>query len=395
MPFPQFARLSGPDYVSPTGFGGFYPTYFPDLGILTVKVKVLWEWIDSDAANPWNDGSKAAFMRAFKSNVPRAWDGKWRFRCTAAGFNTCVAEPRFVIEDGTQGHHHLTVRVKNTRGQSALIVSDDGPYLQLHVSDNDEYDNLNPPSRLNPATLYGMSRGSVMTSERDKVEALLQAVQNITLTRTADGWEVSQASRGALTALADGLKRVGAKSPKFPLTIHATSGAPGKSDQLVAAVTRFLAARGVTPAVYPIVTDSQTTRAKFRMPFKGHKDSAVASIELADISDIDTAANWHFRYKVANHEFGHCLGLPDEYTEYPEGRLKNAHAEWVSLCGRARVTPNPYPVINTSIMSSGWITNACHYVTVWDALTDLTKVAPYNINKRDWVIERGSQRDVL
>lgn len=393
MPFPRFARLSGPDYVSPTGFGGFYPTYFPDLGIITIKVKVLWEWVDRDLGNPWNDGTKAAFMREFKNNVPRAWDGKWRFRCTAQGFENCVAEPRFVIEDGTVGNHHFTIRVNNIRGQSALnaLTGD----LQLHQSDNDEYDNLNPPNRLNPGTLFGMSRGGVLTTERAKVEALLQPVQNVTLARTNFGWVVDPGSRAALTTLAEGLKRVGPKSPKFPLTVHATSGVPGKSAQLIAAVMDFLATKGVTPAVYPIASAAATTGAKFKMPFSGHKATAMAWIELTDVTDLDTAANWHYRYKVANHEFGHCLGLPDEYTLYPDGPIGNAHSSWAALCRQANVVPNPYPVFNTSIMSCGWITHPCHYVTIWDALGNLTRIPPYNINKNAWVIERGSQRDVL
>ncbi len=394
MPFPRFARISGPNYVSPTGFGSFYPTYFPDLGVLQIKVKVLWNWVDHSGAHPaWNGGSQAAFSTAFRTNVPRAWNGKWRFRCRAAGYAGAIAEPRFVIEDGTLADHHFQINVRNCPGQSALNATNG--QLLLHATDNDEYDNINPPNLLNPAGLFSMSRGGVLHNEREKVAQLLAPVQNVTLARTGFGWVVDPASRGALDAFADGLKRVGSLAPKYPLTVHATSGSDGKAGQLVQAVMDYLATRGVTPAQYPIATATETTGAKWKRPFKGHKATASAWFELTDEATPAVAAGWRYRYKVANHEFGHCLGLPDEYTTYPPGVIGNAHNLWAGLCGQAGVPANPYPGFNASIMSCGWTTSACHYVTVWQALGNLTRVAPYNIAPTDWVIERGSQPDVL
>jgi hypothetical protein len=396
MPFPPFTRLSGPVYVSPTGIGRFFPTYHPDLGTLTIQVKMLWKWINHDATSrDWDVGSQNEFKRQFAQNVKTAWNQKWQFRCTKTGFDSYVAEPFFIVETGTDSNHHFKSEVRNCGGQS-LLNAKTGDLL-LHATDNDEYDNINPPNLLNPASLFGMSRGGVLHSEREKVAEILAPVSTVNLDRTtAGGWTVSRGSQAALTTFARNLVRVGNLMPKYPLTISASSGAAGKADAMVAAVLAFLRSKGADPARYPINTDATKTKAKLKLPFSGHKQTASVNILLADEVDVGVAGNWQYRYKVSSHEFGHCLGLPDEYTTYPPGGVAgNVHTEWKALCARASVAPNPYPVFNSSIMSCGWVTFPCHFVTVWDALVKLTNRHPYNIGAADWIIERGSQVDVL
>ena len=63
--------------------------------------------------------------------------------------------------------------------------------------------------------------------------------------------------------------------------------------------------------------------------------------------------------------------------------------------------PNKFPdregqnIYNSSLMSAGWITAACHYVTIWDALCGLTGGARYYVLPDQWVIERGTETNTI
>jgi len=101
--------------------------------------------------------------------------------------------------------------------------------------------------------------------------------------------------------------------------------------------------------------------------------------------------------RVAVHEFGHCLGLPDEYITYPaDWTIAGAHDSWRALCttatdenGASLLAKMPaFPVKHLSIMSMGTTSVACHYVTIWDALAKAT--ATY-VSPADWRIVRGSE----
>jgi hypothetical protein len=90
-----------------------------------------------------------------------------------------------------------------------------------------------------------------------------------------------------------------------------------------------------------------------------------------------------YAYRVADHEFGHVLGLPDEYQCYDSlppsapAAIRNSQNRFRELCPAANV---PVPeiategrnVFNSSIMSAGTEVLKAHYTTLWKALCDLT-----------------------
>jgi hypothetical protein len=90
------------------------------------------------------------------------------------------------------------------------------------------------------------------------------------------------------------------------------------------------------------------------------------------------------RYSVGEHEFGHLLGLPDEYQDNTTGRLGTAQTNYMALVTGAGVQgPAVWGVHTSSVMSAGVDVLPRHYVTLWEALGRMT--AP-DIAQNEWEI---------
>jgi hypothetical protein len=90
---------------------------------------------------------------------------------------------------------------------------------------------------------------------------------------------------------------------------------------MVAAVNNFLTVQGVNN--YPIVQSPIKTSKKFKNIFT-HTPKPTGTVTIrADNNDTTVRTNWLYWYKVAVHEFGHCLGLPDE-RQMPAGRRRTS-----------------------------------------------------------------------
>lgn len=115
-----------------------------------------------------------------------------------------------------------------------------------------------------------------------------------------------------------------------------------------------------------------------------------------------------FTYPAAGvHEFGHMLGLQDEYsclskrasdqmlefhfieaseqnqwesfnpTQAPvntiSGRVDEGQRKFIKYCNKARVEPPHFGQHTISIMSNGSLFMPCHFVTLWAALVEMTQ----------------------
>jgi len=90
------------------------------------------------------------------------------------------------------------------------------------------------------------------------------------------------------------------------------------------------------------------------------------------------------RYSVGEHEFGHMLGMPDEYRNNTTGRLGAWQTSYMGLVTAAGVPgPAVWGVRTASQMADGVDVLPRHYVTLWEALARMT--AP-DITQAEWRI---------
>jgi hypothetical protein len=116
-------------------------------------------------------------------------------------------------------------------------------------------------------------------------------------------------------------------------------------------------------------------------PANGAGKSAVEIRLDRDYEARFTTGQSEFAYNVSAHEFGHMIGLADEYeaamlgigstaANNPKGVVR---ANYQALCHRAGVTSPVFPSHTSSMMSDGMTLLNWHYVTVWEALATLTR----------------------
>ena len=121
------------------------------------------------------------------------------------------------------------------------------------------------------------------------------------------------------------------------------------------------------------------TKAKFRRPFRAAHTTKAVTIEILPVPEMvrRTRAGQAIADNVVSaHEFGHLLGLPDEYLNYSlhmsgSAVMVRSQPAWDAACGRhappipARAWADAY---NDSIMSVGTTVYPAHAITLWDCL---------------------------
>ena len=380
MTIPLGKRLNK-TYQPPSGFGGFDTNYIVGSGEMLIKVRVKIQWLPAENGDNWDVNEQNTFRQKLVDGVKETWSDKWKFRCTVKDFNELV-RPIFELEI-TDNDPHFTFVCHNKQGQAHLRPNDAKVYL--FKNDVDGIDERGDPKTL------GMSAGGVMAAARKKVENILIPVQNVAVSRDTGVWKVTPDAAADIVIFAREINRIHPDSPRYPLIIEASSGIANKARDMVDAVHKLLKVHGVTN--YPITPSPTRTSKKFKNIFSHTpKQDGTVTIRLAD-DDNAVRQEWVYRYKAAVHEFGHCLGLPDEYEPQYPGRIgTQAHDAWRTLCNSAGVSARPCPKFDASIMSCGWMMYPCHYVTVWDALGKMT--GPF-IKPNEWKIERGTEPDSL
>jgi hypothetical protein len=96
-----------------------------------------------------------------------------------------------------------------------------------------------------------------------------------------------------------------------------------------------------------------------------------------------TGGTSQFQYNVAAHEFGHMIGLPDEYEGPTTGPKFTVMNNYLGLVHRAALLPPAFPSHTSSMMSDGMTLMNWHYVTAWEALGALTRDF---LNENEWAI---------
>ena len=381
-------------YIPSTTFGMFDADYFPLIGLMPITVKMKFNFVSADNAPGmmewmrrtmagedlsrffWSDTEKADFKSNYIGRVAARWSAQHTMVSTKPcwNFRALPLVMPVEVDDDASAHYVTTVHKSPGPGiDYKSATSDPDPAhpekaatADLYQSDVREEPNFNS--------------GSVATTERQRLESALAAAAASPVLFGNDSDVISPAARPALTAFANAAKAKNPSDPLIPLKVDGFASLDGDathnvdlSERRAVAVRGFLSGLGVAQPIGVL----------------GHGPVGVAgdaASRRADIS-VDHAFEAGYstnRYSVGEHEFGHMLGLPDEYQNNTTGVLGTQQTLYSGLVTAAGVPgPAVWGVDTASQMSNGIDVLPRHYVTLWEALGRMTTP---DIKQNEWTI---------
>lgn len=329
--------------------------------------------------------NKDEYLATWQERITELWDDKIRFRSQ----NGDLLTTKFRVQEvGAVENCHLPLRIElGYAGNSGIKLPKEGMfggtrwYLELRTQDNLPYHQAAQANILSGA--LGGARAAMFLDEQTRVQrATPGGAQSfdVTLDRQRNNtWLVAPASQPTLNAVCVAIAGTPAHLPQPPIKVKASSGIADKATNLANTVIQYMRLRGVNaPAT---VFETHVTAKKFRLPGTAHKPTATVTVEVLPAGEMykrlqpgQAIAD----YVVSAHEFGHMLGIPDEYLSYDtyqNATIRNSQPLWDLLCD-AHVPPVAHRdwrnAFNESMMSVGTTIYKAHAVTIWDALEKKT-----------------------
>ena len=369
--------FSKPVHEPPIG-GRFGISYQPGAGLLTVTVRVLFDWQDFPeelAAKhekrhcKWTADEQARWSSEFCARIADRWSGKHTIRCIKDGWEEFSVAPAVVVQSVSEAPAHYTVRVHKDLGGKRVQAGLDRQTKEGDFSES----NIEPEEQVDP-TEAGAKRGQVLERERTRLAAALAALagaggnpisfapgdNNVPVAARPKLWDFGRALAAALPG-----------APRFPVQVlgECDQREPGRADLARSRAELVGTIVNGTSAGYPVRVSSRP---------EGEARRATVSIG-------DPEEGWSNPYSVAEHEFGHMLGNPDEYDDplHPHDEAKRK--AWKAMVESAGVSvPMGGEETSTSSqMSKGTDVLPAHYATIWDALGELT--AAY-VTREEWTL---------
>jgi outer membrane protein OmpA-like peptidoglycan-associated protein len=378
--------------IPSTTFGMFDADYFPLAGLMSVTVKMKFNFVSADNAPGfaewlsrtiagedlsrfyWSDTEKDDFKRDLIGRISSRWSGQhtmvstkpcWNFRALP------LVSPVEVANDA-DAHYVTTVHKLPSPGISRTSSTNDPDIAHPErpaTADLDSGDVVEDPD---------FASVSVATSERQRIESALASAAASPVLFANDSDAITPTAATALTAFADALKQKNPSDPLIPINVDGFASLEGEvghnvslSERRAIAVRSFLAGLGV-PQPIGVLGHGPVGSA-------GDAANRKADITVDHAFETTYAAN---RFSAAEHEFGHMLGLPDEYQNNTTGTLGTQQALYSGLVTSAGVQgPSAWGALTASQMSAGVDVLPRHYVTLWEALGRMT--AP-DIAQSEW-----------
>ncbi|MEH1969380.1 eCIS core domain-containing protein [Nostoc sp.] len=408
------------DWIPSTKTGKFDADYYPKTGELKITTKINFNFVDSQAyeniaTEPndtrWQEKQKGEWIDSFKTTVLSKWNKINHITCDQQDFDDIVVKPQFNIVQVPRGHrHHYKLDVtkaftvastgKMRAGGLSGVNLDEktgkgtGSFQQFDTQDkikNPKLAENEVTTNINPA----------YDRDRQRLERRLTSIYSIQFKQC----EVSIDTQNKLVNAAKSIAALGEDSGLahlHPLVIEFSSSSDVNS--------RFNAIKNIF--------NENKVKQNLEKEVK-QDDSNPNCVKIKAKDDPTTVkanyiANWS-RHTAA-HEYGHMIGLLDEY--YPaigselidkmkkEGAItesesniskhaetrkssqekkQNAYAKLLhdnELKTPAWARPNAdKDEKSTSLMSGGFELLKQHSVTIWEALTEMTKKY---VHKKHW-----------
>ena len=369
--------------IPSTTFGMFDADYFPIAGIMPVTVNIKFNFVDADTAPGlldgllralggedlsrffWTDTEKADFKREYIARV----SARWSFQHLMASTKPCWA---FTARPFVSPHE---VDSDAAAHYVATVHKSPGPGIDYKSGTNDP--DTAHPNRPATTDLYSsdvkespdFQSANVALSERQRIEGALAGAVASPVLFDQDSDTIRPAAAAALTTFASGCKAKNPSDPLIPLKLDAFASREGGlthnvdlANRRAVAVRDFLAGLGV-PQPIGVLGHG---------PVGAPGDAANRKVDIT----VDHAFESSYasnRYSVGEHEFGHMLGLPDEYQNNTTGTLGAQQTLYTGLVTSAGVPgPSAWGVFTSSQMAGGVDILLRHYLTLWEALGRMT-----------------------
>lgn len=337
----------------------FDVTYIPRRRRLNVNVNIKFQFLNDKAgARNWSRRDKRRYINRFMRQVRRRWSGQWQFtnaRDPKSVWSRLGPVRVRVTATSVQNNQHFLAKVhKKVAGVTVAV----NPGNTADLTPNEQHVQNNPF----PAT---------KAAELTRLQAKIPSPVNF----AAGAFAVpAGAVRNKLTFLSTYLHAV--RQPRFQLTV---TGHAKKDPAQRARAARRLSRRRARE-VSRIIRSKGVRQHRVRTVTKG--DQGAANTAAWDKVTITAAVRrgYRNRYPVASHEFGHMLGLDDEYPTAaqpgpavgagPHTGSKTSHYNLTKQAlgqdyadSFARVT-----VDSEGLLQGGQDLRPHHYVTLWEAL---------------------------
>ncbi|WP_308367691.1 MULTISPECIES: OmpA family protein [unclassified Microbulbifer] len=379
------------------GYGMFDATYIPFASLMTASVKMKFNFLPAeDMPDIWTlaqliaDGNTAEVAKYFwtepqqrqyetdyVTQVASRWSLQHAFRSTKPCWPFVahpVVYPSIVASD-TDAHFNVNVfkmssasasRKSTFRARNPGTADWQG---SGELDENDVVDKQNHRSR------------DVARSERMRLERAISSTSASPILFEQGKSAIRPGEEVKLRALANLMKQKNPSDPVIPLLIDGFASAEGRaafnqrlSEDRANAVRDLLQSEGVPQ---PAIPDGKGA-------VGAPNDPASRKVELTPDSSFETSYSGNV-YAVAGHEFGHTLGLPDEYRNRTSGNLGQKQTDFTNLAHAAGVEPpDRWGDRTSSIMASGVDVLPRHYLTLWEALGAMTDP---DITRDEWSVD--------
>jgi hypothetical protein len=413
-------------FVPSTGLGNFDVEYKPKSGAMRVIMNLHFDFTDVDTAwksqatdpadTKWKSAQKKQWVNEFKTQILSVWGNINQIKCVKAGWEDVVASPKLEIKEVSKSKANFSVTVdkafttaagKMRTSQGSTSVGGEDREKKAAFQEQDNKDKIND-ARVKTHlanTERSLNITPAFTRDQERLaKVLAQFLGVVFRPGTADlsASMITTLKSAAAKILA--LRKDSALARLHPIKVKL--GLKGTETAALAgrrfsAIQALLTGEGVEN---PLVSESAAS---------ANPRATFAPGDAAGVSDA-YFANWK-RLTVA-HEFGHMMGLLDEYCPAvspdllqmmeDEGAIPDAGAP-MSGTAQGRVaqdkdkqdayakmltannlkTPTwARPTTDsqeksTSLMSGGFEILTQHYVTIWEALAKATEA---HLTQGDW-----------